>query len=130
MGRLSVQSARLLALLVLLVMSGCSTLGVQPQNKAEVMMKNGDVVTLFYSGSKEASALFCLGETVTVYREESRERLRYIEQGKVQISRIIDANHLAAKVVEGKVDPGDLAMKGNVGCLVTPPHQKPTGTIE
>lgn len=77
-------------ILMLLMISGCATLGVQPENNAEVVMKSGDVVQLFYGGSKEASTVFCPGETVKVYRRESRERLRYIEQGMVEITRVID----------------------------------------
>ena len=130
MRQLPAQSASLLVLLMLLVIPACSTFGVQPENEAEVVKKIGSVVILFYGGSKETSALFCPGETVLVYREESRKRPRYIEQGKVEITRVIDANCLEAKVVEGKVNPGNLAMKGNISCLVTPPHPEPTDSIE
>jgi hypothetical protein len=85
-------------------------------------MKGDDVVHLFYGGSKEASAVFCPGETVKVYRQESRKRLRYIEQGMVEITRVIDENYVEGKVVEGNVKPGYVARKGNIGCLVTPPQ--------
>lgn len=123
MHRLSSElSAGLFMILMLLMISGCATLGVQPQNKAEVVMKSSDMVHLFYGGSKEASAVFCPGETVKVYRQESRKRLRYIEQGMVEITRVIDENYVEGKVVEGNVKPGYFARKGNIGCLVTTPQ--------
>ena len=122
MHRLSALSAVFFAILMLLIISACATLGVQPENKAEVVIKIGDVVQLFYGGSKEASAVFCPGETVKVYRQEPRKRLRYIEQGKVEITRVIDENYVEGKVVEGNVKPGYVARKGNIGCLVTSPQ--------
>jgi len=118
----SALSVDLLAILMLIMFSGCATLGVQPQNKAEVVIKSGDVIQLCYGGSKEASAVFCPGETVKVYRQESRQRLRYIEQGMVLITRVIDENYVEGKVVEGNVKPGYVARKGYIGCLVTPPQ--------
>lgn len=121
MHRLTALSVGLFVILMLLMISGCATLGVQPENNAEVVMKSGDVVQLFYGGSKEASTVFCPGETVKVYRRESRERLRYIEQGMVEITRVIDENYVEGKVVEGNVKTGYVARKGNIGCLVTPP---------
>jgi hypothetical protein len=120
MPRLLTISAAVLAITMLLAVSGCSTLGTQPQNKAEIVMQTGDEVTMFYGGSKEAQAVFCPGETVEVYRAESRQRLRYIKEGKVEITRVIDENYVEGKVVEGNVKPGYVARKGNVGCLVTP----------
>ena len=117
----SALSIELLAILMLIMFSGCATLGVQPENKAEVVIKSGDVVQLFYGGSKEASAVFCPGEMVKVYRQEPRKRLRYIEQGLVEITRVIDENYVEGKVVEGNIKLGYIARKGNIGCLVTTP---------
>ena len=108
--------------LISLVISGCSYLGVQPLNKAEVVSSNGAKVTLFYGGSKEARAVFCPGETVQVYRQESRERLRYIGQGKVKITRILDENYLEGVVVEGSIKPGYFARKSDLSCLVSSPQ--------
>lgn len=114
----------LAVLLLVTTISGCSTLARQPENKADVVMVTGDIVHLFYGGSKEASAVFCPNETVQVYRQEPRKRLRYVEQGKVQITRIIDENYVEGKVIEGNVKPGYVARKGNVSCLVAPPQSE------
>ena len=99
---------------------GCSALGTQPQIKAEVEMKAGNTVRLFHGGTQVAKALFCPGETVTVYRALPRERLRYVETGKVKITRYLDIHYVEAVVVAGEVKEGDLAMKSNAACLVVP----------
>jgi len=122
MHRLLIVSAGISLTWVLLLMSGCAGLGAQPLNKAEVVSTAGAKVTLFYGGSREASAVFCPGETVPVYRQESRERLTYTEQGKVRITRVVDRNYLEGVVLEGEIKPGYLARKGDLGCLVTAPE--------
>ena len=114
-------------LMMLLVISGCSTLGEQPRNKAEVISTTGATVALFYGGSKEASSVFCVGETVPVYRQESRTRLRYVEVGKIRIMRVVNENYLEGEVVEGSVKPGYFARKGNLSCLVTQPEPAEAG---
>lgn len=114
----------LLSILVVVMLpmqfSGCSTLGAQPQIKAEVVMKAGNTLRLFHGGTQVAKALFCPGETVTVYRAFPRERLRYIETGKVKITRYLDIHYVEAVVLTGEVKEGDLAMKSNAACLVVP----------
>ena len=114
----------LLSLLVVVMFPvefcGCSALGTQPQIRAEVVMKAGNTVRLFHGGTQVAKALFCPGETVTVYRALPRERLRYIETGKVKITRYLDIHYVEAVVLAGEVKEGDLAMKSNAACLVVP----------
>ena len=110
------------ALLALsLVVPGCGTIGIQPNIKAEVMMTSGDKVHLFYDGPQDAKDMFCIGETVSVYRSYSQKRLRYIEVGKVKVVRPIDKKYLEGIVVEGKVKEGDLARKSIAACKVLPP---------
>ncbi len=104
-----------------LLFSGCSTLGTQPRIRADVVMKQGEELWLFYGGTEEAKAVFCPGETVTVYRAYPQKRLRYLEVGTVKILRVIDRQYLAAEVLSGSVKDGDIAMKANASCLVRPP---------
>lgn len=109
------------------VFSGCATLSVQPVNKAEVVMKTGDTVHMFYGGSKEASVVFCPGEKVKVYRKVyGKKGPRYMEEGMVEITRIIDENYVEGKVVEGNVKTGYVARKGEIGCLLAPPQPAET----
>jgi hypothetical protein len=100
--------------------SGCSIFGAQPQVKAEVVMKRGNVLSLFHGGTQTAKALFCPGETVTVYRPYPQERLRYVEVGKVRIVRYLNDVYVEAVVMSGEVREGDLAMKAKAACMVAP----------
>ncbi len=101
-------------------MAGCGRLGVQPQIKADVVMTSGSKVRLFHGGTQEAKDLFCVGETVSVYRADAHERSGYVEVGKVKITRPIDEHSMEGVIVEGNVREGDLARKGIAACMVTP----------
>ncbi|HET6420094.1 MAG TPA: hypothetical protein VFG19_08050 [Geobacteraceae bacterium] len=105
-----------------LVMPGCGRLGVQPGIRAEIMMTGGDKVRLYYGGPQDAKEMFCIGETVSVFRAYPQDRLRYIEVGKVRITGSIDRSHMEGVVVEGKVKEGDLARKSIAACKVLPPE--------
>ncbi len=106
-----------------ILLSGCGQLGVQPGIRAEVTMSAGENVRLYYGGPQEAKDMFCIGETVSVFRAHPQERLRYVEVGKVRILKAIDKNHLEGLVVGGKVKEGDLARKSIAACRVLPPMQ-------
>ncbi len=104
-----------------LILSGCGEIGLQPNIKAEVMMTGGEKVRLYYDGPQDAKEMFCVGETVSVFRAYPQERLRYVEVGKVKITGSIDRKHLEGVVVDGKVKEGDLARKSIAACKVLPP---------
>jgi hypothetical protein len=91
---------------------------------AEVVQKTGETVRLHLGGHEKASILFCVGETVPVYRAYPQERLRYLEVGKVKISRFLEGNYLEGTVAEGEIKEGDLARKPGAECLILP--QTPT----
>ncbi len=111
-----------LTILALSIMpAGCGHLGVQPGIRAEVMMSGGDKVRLYYEGPQDAKEMFCIGETVVVYRAYPQERLRYVEVGKVNIVKAIDKHNLEGVVVNGKLKEGDLARKSIAACKVLPP---------
>ena len=105
------------AILVSASMSGCSTLGTQPQVKADVVMKAEGTVRLFH---KERVIEFCVGETVPIYRYYGRY-MQSKEIGKAKIVNIIDEHYLEAAVVEGEIRAGDVAKKNNATCLVQLP---------
>ena len=103
-----------------ILLSGCGTVGVQSQIKAEVVMTSGDTVQLFYDGNQEAKNMFCLGETVSVYAASTQQQPKSIEVGKVRIVRAIDQHHLEGIVVEGKLKEGDIARKAIAACKIMP----------
>ncbi len=107
-------------LLLSVVLAGCASFGLEPGISAEVVMKSGETVRLFSGGTTEAKALFCVGETVSVYRAQDGEQLRYLEVGKIKILRPVGEHYLEGVVVEGSVKEGDLARKAIAACLVVP----------
>ena len=102
------------------LMSGCTTLGAQPQIKADVVMKAEGTVRLFH---KERVIEFCVGETVPVYRYYGRY-LQSREIGKVKIVNFVDEHYLEAVVMEGEIKDGDVAKKSSATCLVQLPGSK------
>src|SRR6266702_251036 len=100
----------LFAVTVLLALAfmpaGCATSGAQPQAKMEVVLKNGETVLLFHGGTQEAKSLFCVGETLPVYRAYPLKRLRYLEVGKVKITSAVGEHYLEGVVVQGEVKNG------------------------
>jgi hypothetical protein len=106
-----------------LVISGCA--GPQKQVEADVVAKSSSGnVRLFYGGSKEAKEVFCLNETLPVYREtwENYAVITYKEVGKVKITQLVGENYFDAEVVEGDVKDGDIVRKQGLGCLVRVPR--------
>ena len=117
--------ASLTVLLLSIALAGCAQFGIEPGIKAEVVMKSGDTVRLFSGGTEEAKALFCVGETVSVFRAQDGEESRYREVGKIKILRPVGEHYLEGVVVEGAVKEGDLARKSIAACLVVP--RRPPG---
>ena len=108
------------AVLFAFTLSGCKNVGLQQQFKAEVMMSGGERVRLFYGGTQEAKNIFCIGETVPVYRNDPRDPQHPIEVGHVRILRDLDEQYLEGEVADGNVREGDLARKSIAACMVLP----------
>lgn len=112
---------------VVLVISGCAGPGAQKQVEAKIVGKtSSNTVRLFHGGSREAKDVFCLNETVPVYREtwENYAVMAYKEVGKVRITRLQGEHYFDAEVVEGEVKDGDIARKKGLGCLVRVPGEE------
>jgi len=108
------------AVLFAFTLSGCTNVGLQQQFKAEVMMSGGERVRLFYGGTQEAKNIFCIGETVPVYRADPQDPQHPVEVGHVKILRALDDQHLEGEVADGNVREGDLARKSIAACMVLP----------
>ena len=110
-----------------LVISGCAGPGAQKQVEAKIVAKtSGDTVRLFHGGAKEAKEVFCLNETVPVYREtwENYAVMSYKEVGKVRITQLRGEHYFDAAVVEGEVMDGDVVRKQGLGCLIRVPGEE------
>lgn len=109
------------------VIVGCAGTGAQKQVQAKIVDNaGGDTVRLFHGGAKEAKEVFCLNETVPVYREtwENYAVMSYKEVGKVKITQLRGEHYFDAEVVEGEVKDGDIARKKDLGCLVRMPGEE------
>ncbi len=119
----------------LLILSVFGTLAISPLPayaaktfKSEAVRKTGDNSYLFDSGTRDAKNEFCLNDVIPVYREvdhgwairgygevQSREQV-----GDIQISSYVGNKDFVARVVDGSVQPGDVAEKVGTSCPEIP----------
>jgi len=112
---------------VALVVSGCAGPAAEQRVEAKIVAKNrGDTVMLFHGGTKEAKEVFCLNETVPVYRQTWENYAVIVEKevAKIKITRPLGEHYYTALVVEGEVRDGDIAKKQGLGCLVKVPVEE------
>ncbi len=89
--------------------------------KSEVVMKTGNKVHLFHSGTADVKKEICLNDVVTVYRETGgAKNPKTIEVGQVKVLSYVDDHYFEAEVVKGQVKPGDIAKKESAACLIQP----------
>ncbi|WP_306535591.1 hypothetical protein [Geobacter sp.] len=89
--------------------------------KSEVVMKVGNKVHLFHSGTPDVKKEICLNDVVTVYREiGGAKNPKSIEVGQVKVLSYVDDHYFEAEVVKGEVKPGDIARKESAACLIQP----------
>ena len=79
----------------------------------------GDTVHLFQSGTKDVAAAIKVGDLLTVYRDYPPDLSSATKQtGKVKVVSTIGDYYFEGKVVEGYAQPGSLAIKGSVACII------------
>jgi hypothetical protein len=90
--------------------------------KGEVVMKVGNKVNLFHSGTADVKKEICLGDVITVYRETGGAKaLKSTEVGTVKVTGYAGEHYFEAEIVKGEIKPGDIAMKKGAYCLVQKP---------
>jgi hypothetical protein len=88
--------------------------------KDEEVMKAGAIVHLFHSGTQDVKSAIKVNDVLTVYREFPPDISGATkETGRVRILGTLGEYYFEGEVIEGSVQPGYLALKGTVGCLVT-----------
>ncbi|KAF0217112.1 MAG: hypothetical protein FD174_3413 [Geobacteraceae bacterium] len=89
--------------------------------KGEVVMKVGNKVNLFHSGTADVKKEICLGDVIAVYRETGGAKApKSTEVGAVKVTGYAGEHYFEAEIVKGEIKPGDIAMKKGAYCLVTP----------
>lgn len=96
-------------------------LEMQPQIKSEVVMKVGNKVHLFHSGTEDVKKEVCLNDVIPVYRDiMAGGHTTTKEVGKVKVLSYAGEHYFEAEVAEGEVRTGDVAKKKTAGCLIQP----------
>jgi 5,10-methylene-tetrahydrofolate dehydrogenase/methenyl tetrahydrofolate cyclohydrolase len=83
---------------------------------AETVMKAGQTVYLFHSGTEDIRRTIQVNDILIVYRISPLCDVKAVGTIKV-VSHVADT-YFKAEVVEGDISPNDIARKGNVSCLV------------
>jgi hypothetical protein len=89
---------------------------------AKGIKAKGETVCLFQSGTEDVKRTISAGDLLTVYRENGKHDLR--EVGKIKVLSYIGEDYLKGEVVEGEVQTGDIAKKGDVASLVISAEDK------
>jgi hypothetical protein len=76
----------------------------------------GDIVYLFQSGTADVKSTIHVNDILTVHRVDSSCTVTVV--GKIRILSYVGETYLKGEVVEGAIKRDDIAMKGNVSCLV------------
>lgn len=105
-----------------LFVTGVASVQADNNVKAQIrdfkMSKAGDTVEL--TGSKDVKGAFCPGSVVSMYRMSAHGPASVYhsrwEVGKVQILRNVNDRQVEAKVIEGDIRAGDLALQTAGSC--------------
>ncbi len=114
---------------VIMLLGGLLTTGGNgaspPEVMSELVVKAGQTVWLFHSGTPEVRKAICPGEVLPVYREVDvgGDRYKVEEVGKVKVLSYAGRNYFEARVVSGSVKVGDVATKNAVSCMVIAPRR-------
>lgn len=112
---------RIFALLTLLTIIAVPMVAqaAEKKVKGEVVMKVGNKVHLFHSGTADVKNEVAVNDLVTVYRQVGKHP-QLKEVGQVKVLSYFDEHHFEAEIVKGEIKVGDIAKKENAGMLVQP----------
>ena len=91
-----------------------------PPQKDEEVMRAGVKVHLFHSGTADVRSAVRVNDVLVVYRELPPDLPgKPVEAGKVRIVAVLGDYYFEGELIEGYAEPGYLALKGPVACLIT-----------
>jgi hypothetical protein len=85
-------------------------------DRGETVMKAGQTVYLFHSGTDDVRKTIHADDILTTYRTIPSCEVNPI--GIIKVLSYIGETYIKAEVLEGEIRPDDIAKKGNVSCLV------------
>jgi hypothetical protein len=80
------------------------------------VMKVGQIVYLFHSGTEDVKQVIHPNDIMTVYRIDPACKAEMV--GKIKVISYVGETYVKGEIIEGKIKPDDIAKKGNVSCLV------------
>jgi hypothetical protein len=86
------------------------------EKAAKGIREKGETVCLFQSGTEDIKKTIIVGDILIVYREGGKRG--YEEVGKIRVLAYAGEDYIKAEVVDGTVQTGDVAKKGNAAGLV------------
>jgi len=86
------------------------------EKAAKGIVMKGAMVCLFQSGTADVKKAISMGDVLIVYREGPKHELK--EVGKIKVLSYSGEDYLKGEVVEGEIQAGDIAKKGEVASLV------------
>jgi hypothetical protein len=118
-----------IAILITIVALAAGTIassgsGVEAQEvMSKLVMKAGQKVWLFHSGTPDVKKEICLNDIIPVYREKKLGNNYKVEEvGKIKVLSYEGRNYFEAVVVSGEARVGDIATLNAVSCLVLSPR--------
>lgn len=86
------------------------------QDRAGAVMKPGEDVYLFHSGTDDIRKTVLANDVLVVYRIDSSCEVR--EVGMIQATAYIGETYLRGQVIKGEIRQDDIAKKGKISFLV------------
>jgi len=83
---------------------------------AETVMKTGEIVHMFHSGTDDVKHAIHPNDIMTVYRINPSCKVKMV--GKIKVISYVGDTYLKGEIIEGEIKPDDIAKKGNVSCLI------------
>jgi hypothetical protein len=83
---------------------------------AETIMKVGQTVYLFHSGTEDVKKTIRINDILIVYRISPLCEVK--EVGKIKVVSNIADTYFKGEVAGGEIRPNDIAKKGKTSCLV------------
>ncbi len=89
---------------------------------AKGIRERGETVCLFQSGTADVRKEIQIDDVLVVYRETTPKNLS--KRGKIKVLSFVGEDYLKGVVVEGEVQTGDIAKKGDAASMVISSEDK------
>jgi hypothetical protein len=86
------------------------------EHVAETVIKAGQIVYLFHSGTEDIKRTIQANDILIVYRISPLCDVKTV--GTIKVTSQVADTYFKGEVIEGEIRPNDIAKKGNVSCLV------------